>query len=306
MKRPITSPWSAVFTSSATITLIPSARSRASSAPEISLWSVIAIAPRPTRLAVSSSVSTGVAQSGEWSVCMWRSTSTKSRSASRLRTLGAAVRRVAPRGDLRVELLEAVRRRATSRAPGERARSAPAYSPSSCRVGEQPLELGRQRERVARLEQQAELAVAQRLLVLRAAAPPPAPRRRPARAARAAAPGPMPRGRRHGDLRAREVLRLGAVARPGEAHAVAQAPRQRDRRARWPGRAARSSPASRASVGSRRSARRKSRSAPRSSSAENTISGVASPFVSGRCSRSAPGADHAVVAGEVALHAGRA
>ncbi len=74
MKSPITSPWSAVFTSSATITLIPSARSRASSAPEISLWSVIAIAPSPTRWPVSSSVSTGVAQSGEWSVCMCRST----------------------------------------------------------------------------------------------------------------------------------------------------------------------------------------------------------------------------------------
>ena len=88
MKRPITSPWSAVFTSSATITLIPFARSRASSAPEISLWSVIAIAPRPTRFAVSSSVSTGVAQSGEWSVCMWRSTCTNSRDSSRLRSWG--------------------------------------------------------------------------------------------------------------------------------------------------------------------------------------------------------------------------
>ena len=74
MKRPITSPWSAVFTSSATITLIPLARSRASSAPEISLWSVIAIAPSPTSLADSSSTSTGVAQSCEWSVCMCRST----------------------------------------------------------------------------------------------------------------------------------------------------------------------------------------------------------------------------------------
>ena len=76
MKRPITSPWWAVFTSSATITLMPpirSASSRASSAPEISLWSVIAIAPSPRSLAVSSSTSTGVAQSGEWSVCMCRS-----------------------------------------------------------------------------------------------------------------------------------------------------------------------------------------------------------------------------------------
>ncbi len=88
MKRPITSPWSAVFTSSATITLIPFARSRASSAPEISLWSVMAIAPSPTFFAVSSSMSTGVAQSGEWSVCMWRSTCTNPRDPRCLRTAG--------------------------------------------------------------------------------------------------------------------------------------------------------------------------------------------------------------------------
>ena len=76
MKRPITSPSCAVFTSSATITLIPPIRaaiSSASSAPEISLWSVIAIAPSPRALAVSSSTSAGVAQSGEWSVCICRS-----------------------------------------------------------------------------------------------------------------------------------------------------------------------------------------------------------------------------------------
>ena len=75
-KRPITSPSWAVFTSSATITLIPPMRaaiSCASRAPEISLWSVIAIAPSPCSLAVSSRSSAGVAQSGEWSVCMCRS-----------------------------------------------------------------------------------------------------------------------------------------------------------------------------------------------------------------------------------------
>ena len=68
MNRPITSPWSAVFTSSATITLIPPlarACSRASCAPDTSLWSVTAIAPSPAALAASSRVSTGVAQSGE-------------------------------------------------------------------------------------------------------------------------------------------------------------------------------------------------------------------------------------------------
>jgi hypothetical protein len=63
MNRPITSPWSAVLTSSATITLIPSASSRAARAPDISLWSVIAIAPRPRARASASSTSTGVAQS---------------------------------------------------------------------------------------------------------------------------------------------------------------------------------------------------------------------------------------------------
>ncbi len=63
MNRPITSPCSAVLTSSATITLIPSALAWASSAPEISLWSVIAIAPSPRARASASSTSTGVAQS---------------------------------------------------------------------------------------------------------------------------------------------------------------------------------------------------------------------------------------------------
>ena len=55
MNSPITSPWSAVLTSSATITLTPysAALARASSAPEISLWSVTAIAPRPSSRAVA-------------------------------------------------------------------------------------------------------------------------------------------------------------------------------------------------------------------------------------------------------------
>jgi hypothetical protein len=53
---------------------ISSATSRAAKAPETSLWSVMAIAPSPRSLAVSRSTSTGVAQSGEWSVCMCRST----------------------------------------------------------------------------------------------------------------------------------------------------------------------------------------------------------------------------------------
>ena len=94
----MTSPCSAVFTSSATITLIPpsrSAASRAASAPEISLWSVIAIAPMPRSFAVSSSTSTGVAQSLEWSVCMWMSQSIVRRREIRRRISGL------PRGSWR-------------------------------------------------------------------------------------------------------------------------------------------------------------------------------------------------------------
>ncbi len=119
MKSPITSPWSAVLTSSATITLIPLARSRASSAPEISLWSVTAIAPRPTFLAVSSSVSTGVAQSGEWSVCMWRSTWMKSRSVDALVRMATWPVAVPACRDLLEERLELVGHARPARGPGE-------------------------------------------------------------------------------------------------------------------------------------------------------------------------------------------
>src|SRR5438445_465050 len=64
MNSPITSPWPAVLTSSPTITLTPAsaACARASRAPEISLWSVIAIAPRPCVWALASSTSTRMAQ----------------------------------------------------------------------------------------------------------------------------------------------------------------------------------------------------------------------------------------------------
>ncbi len=65
MKRPITSPCEPVMTSSPTMTLTPFAFSAASSAPEISLCSVTAIAPRPFARACASNTSTGVAQSYE-------------------------------------------------------------------------------------------------------------------------------------------------------------------------------------------------------------------------------------------------
>ena len=55
------------------------------------------------------------------------------------------------------------------------------------------------------------------------------------------------------------------------------------------------------SRGRRRSARMNSRSAPRSSASENTISGGPSPRASRRAEVSAPGMDDRVVAGEVAL-----
>ena len=84
----MTSPCEAVLTSSPTMTFTPNsaAFSAASRAPEISLWSVTAIAPSPWSRAVASSTSTGVAQSGEWSVCMCRSTSIFVRAATLRRT----------------------------------------------------------------------------------------------------------------------------------------------------------------------------------------------------------------------------
>jgi hypothetical protein len=61
-KRPITSPWE-VLTSSPTMTVIGFPRPAASSAPEISLWSVIATAPSPWAMQWSSSAAGSVAQS---------------------------------------------------------------------------------------------------------------------------------------------------------------------------------------------------------------------------------------------------
>ena len=82
----MTSPWLAVLTSSPTMTFTPNSAPLdcASNAPEISLWSVTAIAPSPCSRAAPSSASTGVAQSLEWSVCMCRSTSISRRPAQPL------------------------------------------------------------------------------------------------------------------------------------------------------------------------------------------------------------------------------
>ena len=119
MNRPITSPCSAVLTSSPTITFTPAAGacSRASRAPEISLWSVTAIAPRPCVWAVASSTSTGVAQSHEWSVCMCRSTSISGRAARRSAHRLVRRRRVAAGGQPRIDALELRRPSARRRGP---------------------------------------------------------------------------------------------------------------------------------------------------------------------------------------------
>src|SRR5439155_1702536 len=89
-KSPITSPCSAVFTSSPgmTTSFRPRARSTASSAPPKTLWSVTAIAPRPWASAWSSSSSTSIEQSCDQPVWRWRSATTHSRSASGVRGAG--------------------------------------------------------------------------------------------------------------------------------------------------------------------------------------------------------------------------
>ena len=105
-KSPITSPWSAVFTSSPGITISrrPRARSTASSAPPKTLWSVTAIAPSPCASAWSSSSSTSIEQSCDQLVCRWRSATIQSRSAN-----GGRVRVAAPAGgEPLVDLLDPV------------------------------------------------------------------------------------------------------------------------------------------------------------------------------------------------------
>src|SRR3954469_19975613 len=167
MKSPITSPWSAVFTSSPTITLTPysAALARASWAPETSLWSVTAIAPSPTSRAVASSTSTGVAQSLEWSVCMCRSTSISGRFASRARTSGRpAGGVVAQAGQLGVDLLHLVRH-ARPRQLVPLLLAAGGEHVPQAGVAQHALQLGGEHVDVAGLEQQPEVTVAQHLLV---------------------------------------------------------------------------------------------------------------------------------------------
>ena len=259
MKRPMTSPWSAVLTSSATITLTPNsaAFARASCAPEISLWSVIAIAPSPASRALASSTSTGVAQSLEWSVCMCRSTSISGRAGEPGAHRGVALGRVAARGDLGVDRLEALR----DARPVEvvvRALRARAQARAQAVVADQALELRGERLDVAGLEQQPEVVVAADDLGVGAQV-----RGDRHRAGAERAHEQARRGRdavRGGDddVGRREHRVLGRVLLGEDVHAVEQ-PRA-DRSARRP-RGRTRSPPSRAPSGSRRSARRNSRSA---------------------------------------------
>ena len=217
----MTSPCDAVLTSSPTITLTPNcaAFAAASSAPEISLWSVTAIAPSPCSRAVASSTSTGVAQSWEWSVCMCRSTSIRGRAASRLRT-AALPRPSWRRADQpAVDVLESRRRgapRTASCAAARRRRAAAARSGASaisrCSCAAHV-------SHVARREQQAVVAFAGDLLV-----------DGEARRQRHGAGGDRPQhqrrrrrhavGRRHADVGVGQQLGLGDVVE--EQDAVAQ------------------------------------------------------------------------------------
>ena len=149
-------------------------------------------------------------------------------SPSFLRSCGLAVRVVPARGDALVELLELVgHARPADVVVGVLDRLGVARQ--QLRVTQQPLDLGGEREGVTRLEERAELALAQQLLVLRE------PGDHGHRAAGHRAQHELRGGRRsgggrHGDRRAGEVLRLGAVAGAGQGHALAHAARERRRR----------------------------------------------------------------------------
>ena len=167
-------------------------------------------------MAVSSSVSTGVAQSGEWSVCMCRSTWMKSPAAELLAHGRCAVRVVAARGDALVELLELVghARPVDVRARGVRSR-----------VAKPDRSFG---SRSSRSSWAASVSASRG-----SNSRPSSPSRRSSsycgsRDTTGTAPPAMARstscgagagagGGRHGDRRAREVLGLRAVGGPGEA-----------------------------------------------------------------------------------------
>ena len=267
---------------------------RASSAPEISLWSVTAIAPSPARSArLEQHVDRRRAVGRVVGVHVQVDVRSSLREPSRCRTAGRPSRVVAARGDLARRAPRTRRRRATSRAPA-RARCASRAGARAAR-----------RRDTRRSSCAASVAASrgsnssprspsrERLLVDAAGATPPARRRRPSRAAAAAAPArcrptPPPRSSARARCWASEPS-----AGPAKRTRSRSAPRQRDGGV-GPGRATRPWRARAASGGSRRSARRNRRSAARSSSAEKTISTVSPPSAAaGARTRSAPGLDHA-------------
>ena len=128
------------------------------------MWSVTAIAPSPWSRAVASSTSTGVAQSGEWSVCMCRSTSILVRAATLRRTGpsgGGWWRRAASAAytDSSSSARRSKPRPSRMSSPAARQRGA------QRRVADEARELGGEDVDVARLEEQAALALADELLV---------------------------------------------------------------------------------------------------------------------------------------------
>ena len=269
------------------------------------MWSVIAIASRPTSSAVSSSVSTGVAQSGEWSVCMWRSTCTKSREDRRLRTAGAPSGGVAPAGHRAVELLETARPRGPTRARGgprrcaRRSGRARAESVTSRSSWPASVSASRGSNRSPSSPSRTASSYSGSRETT-GTAPPASARSTICGDGRAPAGG----GHRHG----RPRPGTGSPTRPPgptSVHPVAQPARQGER-----GRALGVAhpdawPASRGRRTARRSARRNSRSAPRSSWADSTMCGGPPSAGSGRRMQLGPGRDHLVLAGEEARHRSR-
>ena len=162
----MTSPCEAVLTSSPTMTFTPNsaAFSAASRAPEISLWSVTAIAPSPC-------VARGREQHLDRRRAVRRVVGVHVQVDVDLRAGGdpaahRPVRRrlVAPRGQRRVHGLELLGEAVEAHALAH-ARAGRGQRGAQRRVADEAPELGGEHVDVARLEQQAALALADELLV---------------------------------------------------------------------------------------------------------------------------------------------
>ena len=302
MKRPITSPWSAVFTSSATITLMPSAGARA---PRARPRPRCGRSPRsrPARAAlavVEQHVDRGRAVGRVVGVHVEVDVDVVARLAALSDRRPCRRRAGARRSPGRAPRTR--RRRRSSRA---RSRSATARSWKRRRSGSSSIsrvELRGERVHVlrARTAGPARRPLAPRRT--RAGEWPPAPRPWRARAAPAPARADAPLDAATATSAVATYWASRPVGGAHEANAVAQPARQRHRRLgrRW--RATTPSPARAASAAARRSARRNMRSAPRSSSAEKKMSTSSPPLGALALHQVHAGADHAVLAGEEALH----